>query len=129
MGVLMKKKILVIDDEKGSRDLFVYLLEPEGYEVKAARDGLEGLEMFKNDIFDIIFLDVHMPNMNGPETLRAIKQIRPEQAVVIFSSSLDSSLSFETQSKKMGACACLYKPVDINDILQLVKNSGSSSHD
>jgi len=119
----MKNKILVIDDEQGIRDLFQYLLEPLGYQVFTACDGLEGIEMVKKNEFDIIFLDVHMPKMQGPEVLKIIKEIKPKQIVIIFSSSSDPDYLFESKAKELGAYTCLYKPVDVNEILDIINKA------
>lgn len=114
-------KILVVDDEKGVQDLLRSMFEVEGFEVVVANDGIEGVELVKKDSFVVVFLDVHMPKMQGPEALKAIKNIRPNQAVVILSSSSDSNLTFEKEAKNLGALACLYKPVDIEEIMRIVR--------
>ncbi len=115
-----KPKILIIDDEQGIRDLFYFLLKPLGFEVLTAKNGVEGIEIFKKDNIDIVFLDVHMPGLQGPAVLKIIKQIKPDQVVVIFSSSSDPNFIFETEAKNLGAYTCLYKPFDIEGILKIV---------
>lgn len=117
----MGKKLLIVDDEKGIRDLFHFLLEPQGFEVFTANDGVEGVEMVKKDAFDIIFLDVHMPRMRGPEALKIIKQLRPNQVVIVFSSSSDPTFTFENKAKELGAHTCLYKPFNVDEILKIIK--------
>lgn len=119
----MKTKVLIIDDEQGIRDLFKFLLEPRGFEVDTAVDGLEGVEKFKKDNYNIVFLDVHMPKMAGPEVLKAIKQIKPVQIVVIFSSSSDPNYEFESKAKDLGAYTCLYKPCEIEEILRVIEEA------
>jgi DNA-binding NtrC family response regulator len=116
----MNEKILVIDDEPGIRDLFKYLLEPLGYRIFTAVDGLEGVEMVKKDSFDIIFLDVYMPRMKGPEALKIIKEMKPDQPVIIFSSSSDPEFRFEAEAKNLGAYTCFYKPAGIDEILAVI---------
>ena len=118
-----KKKVLVIDDEQGIQDLFCFLLEPQGFKVFTANDGLKGIEMVRKNSFDIVFLDVHMPKMGGPEALKIIKRIRPDQIVVVFSSSSDPDYVFENKAKQLGAYTCLYKPVDIDDILKVIEKA------
>ncbi len=103
--------------------MFRFLLEPQGFDVCTASDGLEAVEMVKKEAYDIVLLDVHMPKMKGPEALEAIKELRPEQIVVIFSSSSDPNFVFESQAKKLGAFECLYKPCDIEDILRVIDNA------
>jgi CheY-like chemotaxis protein len=116
-------KILVVDDEAGIRDLLKYLLEPIGYKISTANDGFEAVEIVKTEKFDIIFLDVHMPRMRGTEALEVIKKLRPEQKVVIFSSSSDPFYVFESQAKQKGAFDCLYKPFELDDILKIINKS------
>ncbi|OGS21894.1 MAG: hypothetical protein A3J83_04715 [Elusimicrobia bacterium RIFOXYA2_FULL_40_6] len=121
-----KAKILVIDDEKGIQDLFRFLLEPEGYTIVIANDGVEGVDAVKKEEFDVVFLDVHMPKMKGPEALKIIKQLRPDQKVIVFSSSSDSNHAFENEAKQLGAFACIYKPSGIEEILRLVREASGN---
>ena len=115
------KVILVIDDEIGYRQLYQYLLEPLGYEVETAEDGSIGCEMALKKYYEMIFLDVHMPKMLGPEVLKRIKEQHPEQIIIIFSSDSDSNRQFEEESMKLGAFDCLYKPVDLKDIVNVIE--------
>ena len=120
----MKKiRILIIDDEKGYRDFYRFMLEPLGYEVSSAEDGEQGLNMALAGGYDMIFLDVHMPKMRGPEVLEKIKAANPDQLVVIFSSNSDSDFNFETNAREKGAFDCLFKPVDIEDILKVLNRA------
>lgn len=119
----IKKLILVIDDERGYRDFYGYMLEPFGYEVHSAEDGKKGLEMALQNEYEAIFLDVHMPGLKGPDVLKMIKQAKPKQIVIIFSSSSDPSFSFEKKARDMGAFDCLYKPVEVDDILKVLRKA------
>ncbi|MDD5065828.1 MAG: response regulator [bacterium] len=119
----VKEKILIIDDEQGIRDLFCFLLRPKGYDVFTAADGEEGVAMVKKENFGIIFLDVHMPKLRGPEVLKIIKQINPKQLVIIFSSSSDPNYVFEENAESYGAYRCLYKPVEISQILGIISEA------
>ncbi|OGS20671.1 MAG: hypothetical protein A3J83_05090 [Elusimicrobia bacterium RIFOXYA2_FULL_40_6] len=116
-----KARILIVDDEQGIRDLFKFLLEPLGYQVFTAIDGVEGVEMVEKESYDIVFLDVHMPRMRGPEALKVMKQLKPNQPVVIFSSGSDPRRIFEEEAKELGAYTCIYKPVEIDEILKIIE--------
>jgi DNA-binding response OmpR family regulator len=70
---LPAKKIITIDDEAPIRSLIRHTLRQEGYEVFEASDGREGLELIRRERPDLILLDFVMPEMNGAETLRAIR--------------------------------------------------------
>jgi len=115
----MKLEILVADDEPGFRALFRYLLEPRGYNVSTANDGAEALEKAQHHDYGLIFLDVHMPKMTGPEVLRRLRKTNPIQPVVILSSSATPELVSE-ESKMLGATACFQKPFDTKDIFQVI---------
>jgi DNA-binding NtrC family response regulator len=120
---MLNKKILIADDEEGIRDLFRFLLEPQGFEVFTARDGAEAIEMVKNNFLDIVCLDVHMPVIRGSEAFKMIKKIKPEQVVIIFSSSSDPDFVFESEAKNLGAFECLYKPFNIDDLLVIIERA------
>lgn len=70
-----KPKILCVDDEQDILDLLTFNLEKEGYEVCTALNGRKGLEVAKKEIPDLIILDVMMPEMDGMETCREIREI------------------------------------------------------
>lgn len=113
--------ILVVDDEVGLRDFYRFALEPLGYAVTTASDGVEGVELVRQRPFDLIFLDVHMPRMRGPEALMKIRELRPTQKVVITSSSSDPTYVFEDEAKRKGAIECLMKPCGLDEILAVIK--------
>ena len=73
----MKKKILVVDDERGIRDLFTDTFNDAGYEVRAAETGEQALEMLKEERIDVIFLDLRLFGMNGIELCRKIRKTNP----------------------------------------------------
>ena len=68
-------KILVVDDERAIRSTLKEILEYEKYSVADAPDGIEALELIKNDQFDVILLDIKMPRMDGLEVLEEILKI------------------------------------------------------
>ena len=78
-----KPKILCVDDEQDILDLLTFNLEKEGYEVCTALNGRKGLEVAKRELPDLIILDVMMPEMDGMETCREIREIPSLQHVVI----------------------------------------------
>ena len=73
----MKKKILVVDDERSIRDLFTDTFNDAGYEVRAAETGEQALEMLKEERIDVIFLDLRLFGMNGIELCRKIRKTNP----------------------------------------------------
>lgn len=76
-------KILVADDEEKIRDLIGKYAKHEGFEVSFASDGIKALELFKQDHFDVVILDVMMPKMDGFETLKKMKQIKDVHCIFL----------------------------------------------
>lgn len=115
--------ILVVDDEQGYRDMFTYILQPLGIIVTCVEDGQAAIEKVKEKAYDLILTDVHMPRLSGPEAIKQIKAMRPEQKIVVFSSSSDPNLVFENEAEKNGAIECLFKPIDSSEIERVLKKA------
>jgi len=115
-------KILVVDDERVMRDLFKRVLSLKGYLVTAVESGKEAIEKVKETHFDIAFIDVVMPEMDGIETLRALKKIDPKVQAVI-SVVMMTGFAVEEEIKEAmqeGALDYLYKPFDIVEIMTVI---------
>jgi DNA-binding response OmpR family regulator len=76
-------KILVVDDEKNILKLYKAELEDEGYEVVMANSGKEAIELFKTENPDLVTLDIMMPDIDGIQVLRQLKQERPQVPVIM----------------------------------------------
>ena len=79
----MSKRILVIDDDESIRKSFTLALEDTAYQVDTVESGEKGIEMEQNDRYDLIFLDLKMPGLNGVETLRELRKIDKDVPVYI----------------------------------------------
>ena len=77
------KKILVVDDEANIRELYKEELEDMGYEVTAVTDGMQALALLDKSMFDLVTLDMRMPDMDGIETLRKMKEKNSSLPVII----------------------------------------------
>lgn len=119
-----RRSILVVDDELGYRDLFRCLLEPLGFSVFSAPDGPACLELVRQRDFDMIFLDIHIPKSSGHEVLRNIREIKPHQRVVVMSSSSDPTHRFGERAQELRVSGCLYKPFDVDQLLNAVEEFG-----
>jgi len=106
-------RILVVDDEEIMRSLFTDILQDEGYQVITVSDGSHVEEKLKEASFLIAFIDVHMPIMDGVQTLRLIKKLSPRTAVVMMDSFPDVLLD---QAEKEGAITCIHKPFNIQEV-------------
>ncbi len=113
--------ILVAEDEDMMRDLLVEMLDSGGYEVITAENGKEALNIYRDqfDKIDLVILDMVMPELNGPEAFRKLKEINPE-VKVLFSSGYDE----QTQSQDIlneGVLGFLQKPYGVNDLLNKIR--------
>ena len=116
-------KILIIEDEAAIRRVLVKILSEENkqYQVKEAADGLQGVEMIKDEDFDLVLCDIKMPKMDGVEVLEAVKKINPEIPMVMISGHGD--LETAVQTMRMGAYDYISKPPDLNRLLNAVRNA------
>ncbi|HAL56488.1 MAG TPA: hypothetical protein DCP63_08435 [Bacteroidetes bacterium] len=114
-----KNRILVVDDEDALRTVLSSELEGEGYKVASAADGAEAISILKNQAFDLILLDIKMPNVDGFEVLRFVKETHPETKVIMLTGFADLKNAIE--SKKLGAEDFVSKPYDLVDLLTTVE--------
>ena len=114
-------RILIIEDEAAIRRVLNKILSEEnkGYEVYEAEDGQVGLEMMKNEDFDLVLCDIKMPKMDGVEVLEAIKKIKPELPMVMISGHGDLDTAVNTM--RLGAFDYISKPPDLNRLLNTVR--------
>lgn len=115
-----KLKILVVDDEDSLRLSLSSILELEGYEVKDAENGYKAIELAKQEDFDIVFSDIRMPGLNGTETFKEIKKIKPDIIGVMMTAYALNDLIVEALNS--GAFTCLSKPFEIDAALAVIKD-------
>ncbi len=111
----MKIKVLLADDEKTFKDMFVKVLVDEGMDVIACDDGLEAIEAIGRESFDVAILDIQMPGADGIKVLREIMSRDPEARVVMLTAF--GTVEMAVEAIKLGACDYVMKPVMFDDIL------------
>ncbi len=111
--------ILVVDDEPGIRITLAGILEDEGYNVIVAEDGYKGIAAAEKTNFEIAFIDMRMPGINGIETFKKIKRISPDTILFFMTAFLAEDTLIE--AAKLGTQAILYKPLDLDLILKILK--------
>lgn len=79
----------MVDDDEGIRYLIKRHLEPEGYEVHTAEDGVSGLERYVGDSWDVVLTDRNMPRMGGDALAAAIKRIDPRAPIILVTNYAD----------------------------------------
>jgi two-component system alkaline phosphatase synthesis response regulator PhoP len=110
------KKILVVDDETSLVQLCQIVLENAGFEVRGAYNGKQALNLLKDEMPDLILLDVMMPGMNGIELCREIRNNHQTKRVYIVMYTADSSDSTRKYSMEAGANDLITKETPIYDL-------------
>jgi len=108
--------ILIIDDEATLRSTLARILQGAGFEVTTAGSGAEGLAFLSQQSFDLVYLDIRMPDMSGLEVLKSIHIKHPETAVVLFTAQPD--LNSAIQAMREGALDYLLKPLQPKTIIE-----------
>jgi two-component system response regulator HydG/two-component system response regulator AtoC len=122
----MAKTILVIDDEELVTESLKKLLKREGYNVIIAKDGREALEQIREYNFNLIITDIRMPELNGIETIRNIRdylnQKRRKSIPEILITGYSSENSIK-EAQELKVADYIYKPFNIKDFLAIVKKN------
>lgn len=110
-----KRRILVVDDDEIIRVLFEKTLEELGHSVTTAESGSSGLKFVERFDFDLVFLDLKMPGMDGAELLRRIRGIKPELLVIVITGYPDSEMM--SRALAQGPFGIMNKPFAESDIV------------
>jgi len=121
MLVIQKIKILVVDDEAVMRDTMSDWLAEKGYNVVPVCSGMEAIEKVKRESFNVAFVDMKMPGLDGIEVLEAIKRINPDTAVIIMTAY--ATIETAIVSMKKGAYDYLVKPFSLDEAELIVKKT------
>jgi serine phosphatase RsbU (regulator of sigma subunit) len=118
-----KSKILVVDDDRAIRYYMEALLKRNGFSVITAGNGIEAIEIVKNNKIDLILMDIMMPGMDGFEATRRILEIKDAGYIpIIFLTAKARDVKDVIQGLKEGAVEYLNKPVDADELLARVKS-------
>ena len=119
--------ILVVDDERNIRNNLAMVLEAEGYKVDKASNGDDALLQVKAGLYDIVFVDIQMPKMDGLELLRYLRGLRPKMPVVMLTAY--GTVSRAVDAMKLGAVDFIEKPFDPKNILAALRRNPSATKD
>lgn len=106
--------ILIIDDEEAQRNILKGYLEKRGYKIYSASSGLEGIELVRKNIVDIVLSDYKMPDKTGLEVLETVKEINPEISFVILTAY--GTVENAVKAIRLGAFDYISKPVDLDEL-------------
>ena len=116
-----KAKILIVDDNLSLCKTMSFVLNRKGYDVSIANDGFEAIDRVKNEFFDIIFMDIKMPVLNGVETYKKIRAVNDKIIIIMMTAYAVDDLIQD--ALKEGAYGIIYKPLNFENILSLIENS------
>lgn len=115
------KKILVVDDDQDGLHLLDFALKSKGWQVVTAGFGNAALEKFQKESFDLVLLDLKLPDLDGMEVMKQMKEISPETEVIIISGF--SSVDKAVEATKEGAFYFIEKPIDLESLFVLVEKA------
>lgn len=114
------KKVLIVDDSAFTRSIHSQIITSAGYQTLEAACGTEALAAFKKEKPDLIVMDLLMPDMDGMDAIRKILQIDAHARIVVC--SVDRQKYRRKEAKEVGAVDFINKPVNADQMLELIKN-------
>jgi two-component system response regulator HydG len=114
-------RIMIVDDDQDLAESLGDLLRINGYQVELAKNGKDAVAHAKTQDFDVTFMDVRMPVMNGVESCVAIKQMKPDARIVMMTGFKEPILE---KALSAGAEGPLQKPFNVKNMLEIVKTAG-----
>jgi two-component system, NtrC family, response regulator HydG len=112
-------RILIVDDDESMNKTMSLVLKRKGHDVSCCHNGLDAIEKVRDHPFDIIFMDIKMPVIDGVETFEKIKKIRPDAIVMMMTAYAVEDLI--NKALREGAYGIIYKPLDIEKTLVAIE--------
>ena len=116
--------VLVVDDADSILHMMQYSLAKAGYRVKTAHNGNEALARAKEQKFDAVFTDIHMPEMDGISLIKALRELPGYEQTPILALTMTNTDSIKQTGKAAGATGWVNKPVSPPKVLDLLENFG-----
>ncbi len=114
-------RVLIVDDELDFLETLVKRLQKRKVDATGVGSGKKALELIEREHFDVVVLDVRMPDMNGLDTLREIKRKRPLMEVIMLTGH--ASVESGMEGLDLGAFDYVLKPADFHDLLERIKKA------
>jgi len=118
---------LIVDDDETILRNLERILQMDGYEIDTARTGLEAIEKSKTNFYNLVLLDIKLPDMEGTELLRKMHETFPKMIKIMVTGYPD--LENAIKSLNLGADAYLVKPVSVQKLLEVVKEKLAEQKD
>jgi len=120
----MPKQILIVDDSEMTRRLISTAVRTLGdIEYEEAKDGFEAIQKLATKAFDLLFVDINMPNINGLELIDYCKQSEQYHKIPIVIISTEDSLKDQAKGLELGAAEFLLKPIQLNRLIDVIKTT------
>jgi len=117
----MTEKVLIIDDEQEFTQALAERMTNRGMTVSTSSSAIEGLQSVEEHAFDVVVLDLQMPEMDGIETLKILKKKNPELQVILLTGHATVEKGIEAM--KLGAMDLLEKPADMTTLTEKIKKA------
>lgn len=114
-------QILIVDDEQSMLDFLTLMLQKEGYDIITANNGAKAKELIKKEKLDLIISDIKMPDIDGIELLKFIKEVNPEATVILITAYASTKTAI--QALKLGAYDYISKPFDIDELKIIIEKA------
>jgi CheY-like chemotaxis protein len=119
-----KTTILVVDDNQDLLETFAMILKHRGYEVQTACDGLSAVDRFKEQNFDVTLMDIVMPEMNGVDAFKKIREIQPDASIILMTAYSDEELIRTAMDE--GVTLIIQKPIRIDLLIKLINETAGN---
>jgi len=116
--------VLVVDDNEDLLETFSMILKRRGFNVETAEDGASAVDKFREHHFDVTLMDIIMPNMNGVEAFRKIREMQPGAMVILMTAYSEEELV--QTAREEGAHRIVHKPIRIDRLIDLIKEASAS---
>lgn len=118
----MSKRILIVDDEPDVLKLAAFRLKRWGYEILTASDGQIGLEVIQNEKPDLVLLDLRLPNMDGVDVCKKVKNDEALKHIPIILFTATADIAVAETAKEVGADGYIVKPFEPEQLLEKIKS-------
>jgi two-component system, NtrC family, response regulator HydG len=118
-----KPKILVVDDNQDLLETFAMILKRRGYTVQTAANGVSAVAKYQDQEFDVTLMDIVMPEMNGVDASKKIREMDPEASIILMTAYSDEELM--QMAREEGVRRIIHKPIKIEELLSVINEAAS----
>jgi DNA-binding response OmpR family regulator len=117
----MPAKVLIVDDEKDFLDIMAERMGARGVEVSTTTSAENALKMVRKETYDVVIMDLMMPEMDGFKALKLFKETRPDLPIILLTANVPEEKCIE--AIELGAMDVIEKPADLNLLTQKIKDA------